>query len=87
MGILFFFQCLEDFLKQNGCKTIFVLAKEACKANKELDIKSIHYLCDKLLHFMEYRETIGEKVDGQQLADSLVRLMPCIRMVIKSLIK
>lgn len=72
---------MEDFLKKNGCKSIFLLAKEHEQAKTDLDTKSIGYLADKLLQFMEYREAIGENVDAQQAADSLIRLMPCIKMV------
>lgn len=66
---------------KNGCHSIFLLAREAHKAKEELDVKSLHFLCDKLVHFMDNRETDGNKVDAQQVADSLVRLMPCIKMV------
>lgn len=47
----------------------------------DLDTKSINYLAEKLVQFMEHREAIGENVDAQQVADSLIRLMPCIKMV------
>lgn len=69
---------MEDFLKKNGCKSIFALAAEAAKQNIELDVKSVQYLAGKLVHFMDYREAMGIKVDAQQMADSLIRLMPCI---------
>lgn len=58
-----------------------MLSKEACKTNKQLDFRSIHFLAEKLVHFMDHLETDGQKVEAQQVADSLIRLMPCISMV------
>lgn len=75
------FQCLEDYLKQHGCKSIFLAGKEASVSGKDLDIKMIHYLCDKLVNFMDFRQAEGLETDTQQLADSLIRLFPCIKMV------
>lgn len=57
------------------------MAEDATHNQKELDLKTLQYLAEKLIQFMEYRENFGEKVDGQQVADSIVRLMPCIKKV------
>lgn len=57
------------------------MAAEATKNNIELDVKSVQYLSAKLVQFMEYREAMGNSVDAQRMAESLVRLMPCIAMV------
>lgn len=72
---------MEDFLKRNGCKTIFLLAKENEKQDIDLDTKNINYLADKLVQFIEYREASGDSVSAQQVAASLTRIMPCVKMV------
>lgn len=79
------FQELEDYLKKNGCKSVFVQATEATKNQTELDIKSIQFLSEKLVHFMDFRDSLDSKVDPQRIADSLIRLMPCIEKVTHSL--
>lgn len=72
---------LDAYLKQNGCKSIFLLAKDAEKSDLELDSKSLSYLADKLLHFIDYLETTGVKIEPKEVVDSVVRLMPCIKAV------
>lgn len=61
---------------------MFLLAKEAEKSNAELDMKDVQFLAEKLVCFIDSQESIGAKIDAQQVADSLVRLMPCIKMVV-----
>lgn len=72
---------MEDFLKKNGCKSIFLLAAEATKEQEELDSKTIQYLAEKLMQFMDFHENLGDVMDPQKVAESIVRLMPCIKMV------
>lgn len=59
-----------------------MLAAKAVEEQKELDSKTLHYLCEKLVQFMEYRESFDEHLDAEKVAESLIRLMPCIKMVI-----
>lgn len=72
---------MESYLKENGCKSIFLLAKDAEKSNLELDTKSLNYLADKLLHFIDFRDTTGVKIEPQDVVDSISRLMPCVKAV------
>lgn len=59
-----------------------MLAQTACKSNMNLDRKNIQFLADKLINFIDYREEQGEKIDPEEISDSLIRLMPCIKKVI-----
>lgn len=67
---------------KNGCKFIFQLAKDAEKENAELNAKSVQHLAEKLVHFLEFKEASGDRLDPQNVADSLIRMMPSIKMVI-----
>lgn len=66
---------------RNGCKSVFLLAAQATNDGKELDGRIVQQLAEKLVHFMEYYENLGDKIDPKKVAESLVRLMPCIKMV------
>lgn len=72
---------MEDFLKRSGCKSIFLLADEASKSGRELEYKYVNTLCEKLVHFKDERDVAGENIEPLQLANALVRLMPCISIV------
>lgn len=63
-----------------------MLAEVASQSNVDLDRKSIQILAEKLVNFIDYREELGDKIDPQEVAESAVRLMPCIKMVIFSII-
>lgn len=75
------FQGLEDFLKRSGCKLIFLMAEEASYSGKELEYKYVNTLCEKLVHFKDERDTAGENIEPLELANALIRLMPCISIV------
>lgn len=46
-----------------------------------MDTKSLNYLAEKLIHFMEFRDATGVKVEPQDVVDSVARLMPCVKAV------
>lgn len=81
INCVFIFKELETYLKENGCKSIFLLAKDAEKSKLTLDTRSLNYLADKLVQFIEYRDATGLKVEPQDVADSISRLMSCVKAV------
>lgn len=68
-------------MKKNGCTAVFMAAEQAFKLNQELNIQNVRKVCDRAIQFIENRESDGDKLDVQKVADSLVRLMPCLKMV------
>lgn len=64
-----------------------MLAETACKSNMCLDRKNVQFLAEKLVNFIEFREEEGDKVDAEEISDSLIRLMPCIKKVSLIIIK
>lgn len=66
---------LEVFLKESGCKEIFIEANRA----GSLKQKEISLLCDKLISYMDsiFNDTSQDVVE--QVCRSAVRLLPCLK--------
>lgn len=82
---------MEEFLNEHGCRFVLDNSKDSLKKHletnpsadgiKSMEVQSIHIVCDAIVQFLEQNSDLNDRNGIIKLCESVVRLMPDIKMV------